>query len=148
MTSGSQQKSSLTLMKRATESLEEKHSDLLGTLPQTRLETEYYISFYDDETWTKHVKTIRHKSQAFEKFLEFISWAENQSGKKLKRNCRDGAGEFNNKILKSLCLEREVQWELSAPYITQQNGKAERFNCTLMSSASSIVAERRLTMSI
>ena len=38
-----------------------------------------------------------HKSQAFEKFLEFISWAENQSEKKLKRYRTDVGGEFDNK---------------------------------------------------
>ena len=91
---------------------------------------------------------MRHKSQAFEKFLELISWAENQSGKKLKRNRRDGGGEFNNKTFKSWCLDRGVQWDPSAPYIPEQNGKADRLNCTWMSFTNSIIAEMRLPKSL
>ncbi len=85
----------------ATEFLEEIDSDLMGPLPPTCWGEQYYIGFYDDATGTCHVKTIRHKSKAFEKFLEFISWAENQSGKNLKRCRTDGGEEFNKEALKS-----------------------------------------------
>ncbi len=60
-------------MTRATEFLEEIYNDLGGPLPSTRWGEKYYVSFYDDATGTYLVRTIRHKSQAFEKFLEFIS---------------------------------------------------------------------------
>ncbi len=96
-------------MTKATEFLEEIHSDLKGPLPPTRWGEQYYISFYDDATGTYYVKTMRHKSQAFEKFLKFISWAENQSGKKLKRYRTGGGGEFDNEALKNWCLEHGVQ---------------------------------------
>ena len=66
----SQRKPSRTPMTRATEFLEEIHSDLGGPLPPTRWGEQYYISFYDDATGAYYVKTMRHKSQAFEKFLE------------------------------------------------------------------------------
>ncbi len=72
-------------MTMATEFLQEIHSDLGEPLPPTRWGEQYYISLYDDATGTYYVKIMRHKSQAFEKFLEFTSWAENQSGKKLKK---------------------------------------------------------------
>ncbi len=88
-------------MTRATEFLEEIHSDLTAPLPPTRWGEDYYIAFYDDTTGTYHVKTMRHKGQAFEKFLEFISWAENQSGKKVKRYLTDGWEMFNHDALKS-----------------------------------------------
>ncbi len=71
---------------------------------------------------------MRHKSQAFEKFLEFIYWAENQSGKKLKTYFTDGGREFDSEDPQSWCLERGVQWELSASYTPEQNGKAEKLN--------------------
>ncbi len=64
-------------MTRVTEFLEQIHSDLGGQLPPTRWREQYYISFYDNAIGTYHVKTVQHKSQVFEKFLEFISWAEN-----------------------------------------------------------------------
>ena len=144
----SQRKPSRTPMTRATEFLEEIHSDLGGPLPPTRWGEQYYISFYDDATGTYYVKTMQHKSQTFEKFLKFISWAENQSEKKLKRYWTDGGEEFDNEALKSWCLERGVQWEPSAPYTPEQNGKAERLNYTLMSSVRSIMASMKLPKSL
>ena len=63
----SQQKPSQTLMTKAMEFLEEIHNGLRGLLPPTRWREQYYMSFYDDATGTYHVKTMRHKSQAFEK---------------------------------------------------------------------------------
>ncbi len=87
---------------------------------------------------------MRNKSQAFEKFLEFIFWAENKSGKKLKRYHTNRGGEFNNKALKIWCSKRGVKWELSAPYTSEQNGKAERLNYTLISSVRSIMTAMKL----
>ena len=91
---------------------------------------------------------MRHKSQAFEKLFEFISWAENQSGKKLKRYCTDGGEEFDNEARKSWCLEREVQWEPSTSYTPKQNGKAERLNYTLISSVRLIMASMKQPKSL
>ncbi len=99
--SPSKRKPSQIPMTRATGFLEEIHSDLEGPLPPTSWGEQYYISFYDDATGTYHVKTMRHKSQAFEKFLGFISWAENQSGKKLKRYRTDVEREFNKRFSKA-----------------------------------------------
>ncbi len=91
---------------------------------------------------------MRHKGQAFEKFLEFISWAENQSGDKLKRYRTDGGREIDNEALNNWCLVHGVQWEPSAPYTPEQNKKAERFNYTLMSLVRSIIAAMRLPKSL
>ncbi len=96
-------------MTRAKELLEEIHSDLGGPLPPKRLGEQYYNSFYDDATGTHYVKTMRNKSQAFEKFLEFIPWAENRPAKKLKRYRTDGGGEFDNEAFKNWCLEYGVE---------------------------------------
>lgn len=103
-----QQKLSPTLMTKAIEFFKEINSDLKGPLPPTRQEEQYFISFYDDATGTYYVKTMRNKSQAFEKFLEFIFWKENQSEKKLKRYRTNRGGKFDNEALKSWCLKRGV----------------------------------------
>lgn len=61
--------------RRATEFLEFVHSDLGGTLPATRLGQTFYISFYDDSTGCYYIEAMRHKSQDFEKFVKFVTWA-------------------------------------------------------------------------
>lgn len=80
-----QQKSSQTQMRKARKFWKEINSDLKWSLSLTHWEKQYYISFYDDAIETDYFKTILHKSQVIEKFLEFISWTENQSRKMLKR---------------------------------------------------------------
>ena len=86
---------------KATEFIEKILSDLRGPPPITQWGKQYYIFFYDDAARTYNVKTMRHKSQAFEKFLEFIFWAKNQSEKKLKRYQTNGGREFDNEALKN-----------------------------------------------
>ncbi len=134
--------------RRATEFLEFVHSDLGGTLPATRLGHTFYISFFDDSTGCYYIEGMRHKSQAFEKFVKFVTWAQNQSGNKLKRYRTDFGGEFDNELFKTWCEENGVQWEPSAPYSPEQNGKAERLNYTLMSSVRSILSTMKLPKSL
>ena len=100
-----QWKPSQTPMTMATEFLEEIHSDLRVSLPLLGWKEYYYISFYDDVIGTYHVKTIWHKNQVFEIYLEFISKAKNQSGKIFKRYRINGRREFDNNALKIRCLK-------------------------------------------
>lgn len=60
-------------MIRVTEFLEEIYTDLERSLSPIRWEEQYYISFYDVKTENYDIKTMKYKSQAFKKFLEFIS---------------------------------------------------------------------------
>ncbi len=87
--------------RRATEFLEFVHSDLGGPLPATRLGQRVYISFLDNSTGCYYIEGMRHKSQAFEKFVKFVTWEQNQSGNKLKRYRTDFGGKFNNELLKT-----------------------------------------------
>lgn len=80
-----QQKPSQTPIISAMKFLEEIHNNLKKPLFLTRWRKQYYISFYNNTTGTYHVKIKWHKSQALEKFLELISWAENQLEKTMKK---------------------------------------------------------------
>lgn len=51
---------------------------------------------------------MKYKSQAFEKFIKFVIWAQNQSGNKLKKYYTDFGVEFNNKLFKTWCKENGV----------------------------------------
>ena len=66
----------------ATEFLEFVHSDLEGLLPPTQRGQTFYISFYDNSTGCYYIKGMRYKSQTFEKFVKFVTWAQNQSRNK------------------------------------------------------------------
>ncbi len=135
-------------MARATEFLELPHSDLRGPLSSTKYGYIFYISFYDDATGTYYVKPSRRKSQAFDEFFKFVTWAKTQSGNKLKRYRIDFGREFDNQSFKKWCEENIVQWEPCVPYCPEQNGKAERLNYTLMSSVRTIFSTMKLPKSL
>ncbi len=67
-----QRKPSRERKTRATEFLELLQSDLGRLLPFTKYRYIFHISFYDDTTETYYVKSLRHKSQAFDEFLKFV----------------------------------------------------------------------------
>ena len=80
--------------------------------------------------------------------MKFVTWAQNYSRNKLKRYHTDYGGEFDNELFKTWCEENGFQWEPSAPYSPEQNGKAERLNYTLMSSVPSILSTMKLPKSL
>ncbi len=100
MISRQQRKPSQEPIKQATKFLELLHSDLGGPLPSTKYGYIFYISFYNDATGTYYVKPLRLKSQAFDEFLKFVTWAKTQSGNKLKRYRTDFVKEFDNQYFK------------------------------------------------
>lgn len=83
------------------EFLEKIYNNLGELLSLKCYKKQYYISFHNDVIKIYHVKTIQYKSQAFMKFLEFISQAKNQLEKKLIRYYTDRERQFDNKALKS-----------------------------------------------
>ncbi len=87
-------------MTRVTKFLELLHSDLGEPLPSTKFRYIFYISFYNNVTGTYYVKPLRHKSQAFDEFLKFVTWAQTQYGNKLKRYHTDFGREFDNQSFK------------------------------------------------
>ncbi len=104
-----QHKPSREPMTYATEFLELLHNDLGGSLPSTKYGYIINISFYDEATKTYHVKSLRHNSEAFDEFLKFVTWAQTQSGNKLKRYRRDFEREFDNQSFKKWWEENGVQ---------------------------------------
>ena len=91
---------------------------------------------------------MRAKSQAFEMFLQFITWAERQTGSKLKVYHTDGGGEFNNHEFQDYHKTHGVKWAPSGPYTPEQNGKAERLNYTVMSAVRAILHSMQLPKSL
>ncbi len=69
----------------ATEFLKLLHSDMGGPLLSTKYRYIFYTSFYNNATGTYYVKPLTYRTQTFDKFLKFVTWAQNQFGNKLKR---------------------------------------------------------------
>ena len=139
-----QRKPSRTPMPRATKFLEDVHSDLGGPYPASRNGLQYYISFKDDATGTYHVYPKQLKSQAFEKTKEYIESTSQETSMQIGALHTDGGGEYKSEAFQDYLKKHHIKWRPSAPYIPEQNGKAERLNYTLMSSVRSILSAMKL----
>lgn len=56
----------------------------------------------------------------------------------------DGAKEYLTEPLVSFYSNRGITVELTAPHSSQQNGKVERVNCTLMERVRAIISEAQV----
>jgi transposase InsO family protein len=95
----------------------------------------YFVTFIDDYSRRAQVYFIKTKDQAFKKFREFKTHAENETGEHIKILHTDGGGEYINGRFKTFLKEQGIRHQITAPYTPQQNGVAERFNHTVVKMA-------------
>jgi len=112
---------------RSTKPLELVHSDLHGPLPvPTRDGYCYWITFIDDATSYCGAMKLKRKSDAFDAFKMFKSFAENQLDAKIKALQDDKGGEY----MSNAFIKFTDQCGIHRPHTTrnrpQQNGVAER----------------------
>ena len=62
----------------------------------TRGGNRYFITFIDDFSKYTYVYLLKNKSDAFEKFKEFVLEIENQFGKKIKRYRSERGQEYES----------------------------------------------------
>ena len=135
-------------MSKATELFQLIHTDFGGSYPSMWKGHKYYISFLDDYSGAIHVYLLKNKDEAFPKFKEYKVAIELQSGNKIKFICSDGGGEYKNLEFDKALKELSIQWEPTAAYTSNQNGKAERLNYTLMFMVCSILVTKKLPKSL
>lgn len=130
---------------RATEVLELVHTDVNGPLPSASLAgSKYFVTFIDDYSKKIFLYTLKLKSEVFEKFKEFKTLVENQTGKKIKRVRSDNGGEYDNKKFTEFSKQNGIILERTIPYTPQQNGVSERFNRTIMEKVRALLIESNL----
>ena len=109
------------------------HSDLIGPItPSSMGGCKYILTFLDDFSNYAWVYPMASKDGTFSAFLNWKASAERQLGRKVKTFRSDNGGEFVNNSFKTLFSTEGIRHETSIPYTPQQNGKAERWNRTLM----------------
>ena len=74
------------------------HSDACEMIETKSLSgTEYFVTFIDDKSRFIWVYTLKHKSEVFEKFMDWKSMVKKSSGMKVKVLRTDNGGEYNSK---------------------------------------------------
>src|SRR6266481_4817216 len=122
--------------KKTTRTFEIVHSDLCGPMQSNSIQgSSYYASFIDDFSNHSLVYFLKQKSQFVQAFKLFLAWGETQSGYKLKALHSDRGGEYIGKDTQDILKQKGIEHHLTMPGSAQQNGKAERFNRTIMDKA-------------
>jgi len=109
----------------AKEPLELIHNDVWGpALILSPSNFKYYVLFIDDYIRFTWIFSLKQKSETIHAFIQFKSLVENQFNKKIKALQCDGGCEF--KPVQKIAIESKIQFRMSCPYTSQQNGRAER----------------------
>lgn len=93
----------------------------------------FFVTFTDDFSRALMVYCIKHKSDVFEKFTEFIAMAEALHGVKKLR--ADNGGEYISDEFKQFCKDKGIDIDYAVPHNPEMNSVAERLNRTLVEKA-------------
>ncbi|KMQ84505.1 retrovirus-related pol polyprotein from transposon tnt 1-94, partial [Lasius niger] len=133
---------------RSTERLSIVHTDLCGPMRiQSKGGAFYFVTFVDDCTRWCEIYFIKQKSDVLNAFKEFKTYAENQTGKRIKHLQSDNGREYCNGEFDTFLKEQGIRRRLTVPHTPQQNGVAERKNRTLVEMARCIMFQGNLQMS-
>ncbi|EPZ30777.1 Integrase, catalytic core domain-containing protein [Rozella allomycis CSF55] len=126
---------------RASQKLEEIHSDVCGPFPTpTTQGFRYFVTFIDGHTDMCWIYILKKKSEVFEKFKKFKKEVEKESGMKIKKLICDNGGEYLDQRMKTFLEEEGIKCKATAPYSPFQNGIAERRNRTLLEAVRSMLS--------
>ena len=109
----------------------------------------YLATFIDDYSRLCHVVPLGYKSEAAQAVRATISLWETQTGNRLKAVRTDRGTEYVNSVttlsqLETYFSDKGVIHNTTAPYTPEQNGVAERFNCTLMERVRAMLLDAKL----
>ena len=117
---------------RSTEPLGLIHSDICGKLNSKSLGgAEYFLTFVDDKTRYVWVYFLKHKDEAFQRFVEWKALVEKSSGHQVKVLRTNNGGEYTSTQFEAFLKAEGIRHERTVPKTPQQNGVAERLNRTL-----------------
>jgi len=130
------------------------HTDVCGPFSEKSIGgAKFYLLFIDEATDYRVVYFIKHKSDVSEKVKEFNQLVHNRYGHSIKilradRASIDNDREYINREIGGYMIKREIKLETTAPYTPQQNGKAQRENCTIVKSARTMLQARNLPIKL
>ena len=85
------------------------------------------------------VYLLQTKDQALDFFRQYKAWAEKYTGYRIKNLHSDGGGEYINAQFTTYLHIEGIHHQVTVARTPQQNGKAERFNRTIMESTRSVL---------
>jgi len=108
------------------------HTDMGAPLTESLGGSIYFITALEDSTAFITAPPIKTKGMASEVLKTRIKQLETMTGVKVKRVRHDSAKKYLTHDLKAWYEDKGITSEMTAPYKSQQNKKAESFNRALM----------------
>jgi hypothetical protein len=126
------QKAFLPSSSRASAPFDKIHLDLKQFPIKSCHRHKYFISFADDYSSYSWITLLRQKSSAIIALKDFLAMVQTQYGRTIKEWMSDAGGEYKSDAFLSILKAKGIKILQSVPFVPQQNGCAERFNCTIM----------------
>lgn len=117
---------------RVSDRLDCVHSDLCQLPEKSRTGIRYIMTFLDEHTNYGVIYFLKLKSQSFECFKHYVSWAERHTNLRLRKVRTDNGGEYTCEKWSMYCRDSGIEHSMGPPHSPQLNGKAERFNRTIL----------------
>lgn len=109
------------------------HSDVVGPLQTpTPNGNKYFVSFIDEYSRHAKIYLMKHKSEVFDKFKEFLAEAERHTGQLLCILKCDRGGEYSSSRFLAFTSSRGIRLEQGPAHTPEHNSVAERYNRTIM----------------
>lgn len=106
----------------------------------------YNVLFKDDYSGNRIVHCIRHKSDVLQKFKELCNSVHEQTKNRIQILRSDRGGEYVGVEFTSFLAKSGIRHKLTSPYCPEQNGSAERENCTLVECVRTMFHSKKLSL--
>ena len=123
---------------RAKHVLDLVHSDLDEMSSASIDGYNYTATYLDNHSRYGMMFFLKNKSEQFGAFKTYKAWAERHTDRQLKCIRTDRGGEFLSNEQKGFMEESGIEHQTSMPDSPQQNGRAERFQQTILNKAESM----------
>ncbi|OXU29227.1 hypothetical protein TSAR_005738 [Trichomalopsis sarcophagae] len=121
------------------------YTDVCGSVNiSTASGTRFFLVLKNENTGFRKVYFMAHKSEVINRFKEFEAFVRTQIGTQIKVLRSDNGMEYTCGKFETLLNKQGIIHELSSPYISEQNGRAEREIRTLVESARSMLHAKKV----
>ena len=103
--------------------------------PKDRNGNKYILSYISDCENFNQVYLLKRKDEQPKRFAEYDELMKKQYGLIVKILRSDNDTEYKNATMTKYCVKRGILQQYSQVHTPEQNGKAERFNRTLLDSS-------------
>ena len=104
----------------------------------------YFLTFINDISNYVWLYVLKSKDEVFQRFKEFKSSVEKETGYEIKCLRSDNGGEYKSANFEAFLRDNGIKHECTVPKTPEQNGKAERMNRTLVEAVRTMLADAHL----